>query len=80
MSSSHHEFPTRMPGWQASLLAAARARRMRPRARPELETMPIARGLGCLVRFILIMVVLFFALVSAVFLFGGSLLQIFLPY
>ena len=68
---------------QELLLAAARARRRRPETAPGTypEATPIARGPGgCLVRFVLLMVLLFLALFSGVFVFGSSLLRLFLPY
>ena len=35
---------------------------------------------GCLMRFMLLMVFLFLAMVSGMFLFGGSLLRLFVPF
>lgn len=73
----------RVTSLQELLLAAARARRRRPEALPDTypEAAPIARGPGgCLVRFVLLMVFLFLAMISGVFVFGSSVLRMFLPY
>ena len=70
----------RLPSWQEMLLAAARARRRPPAAAPDFEVVPAGRGPGgCFLRFVLLMVFLFFALVSGMFVFGSSLLRMFLP-
>ena len=69
----------RVTSWHELLRAAARTRRMPPEAVPGFEAAPAGRGLGgCLWRFVLIVVFLFLALVSGLFLFGGSLLQMLL--
>ena len=69
---------------QALLLAALQARR---RHRPEIFGAPLPGPLprtrgpgGCLVRFAVTMVFFFLALVSGVFLFGGSVMRLFLPF
>lgn len=71
----------RAPSWQEMLLAAARARRRFPEAAPDFKVAPARRGPGgCFLRFVLLMVFLFFALVSGMFVFGSSLLRMFLPF
>ncbi|WP_349282195.1 hypothetical protein [Polaromonas hydrogenivorans] len=71
----------RVPRWQEMLLAAARARRRPLDAARESEVTRARRGLGgWLVRFVLLMVFLFFAVVSGMFLFGSALLRMFLPF
>ena len=67
---------------QELLLAALQARR-RPRpARSESREAPprTTNPGGCLIRFVLLMVFLFLAMVSGMFLFGGSVLRLFLPF
>ncbi|MDB5868967.1 MAG: hypothetical protein JWP96_1299 [Polaromonas sp.] len=71
----------RLPSWQEMLLAAARGRRRPPAAAPDFEAAPAGRGPGgCFLRFVLLMVFLFFALVSGMFVFGSSLLRMFVPF
>jgi hypothetical protein len=66
--------------WQQLLRAAVRARHIRSRAAPR-RALAIGRGLGgCLIRSVLLMIFLFIALVTALFLFGGPLLRGFFPY
>ena len=67
---------------QELLLAALHARR---RPHPDIdvprEALPRTRSPGgCLMRFMLLMVFLFLAMVSGMFLFGGSLLRLFMPF
>jgi len=72
---------TRVPSWQEILLATARGRRRPLEAAPEMEVVPAGRGLGgCFMRFVLLMLFLFFALVSGTFVFGNALLRMFLPF
>jgi len=64
------------------LLAAARARRTAgppPRDLPEESPRPRAPG-GCLVRFLFLMVFLFLAMVGGMFVLGGSVLRLFVPF
>jgi len=67
---------------QELLLAALQARR---RPRPTIDEPPEALRRtrspgGCLMRFVLLMVFLFLAMVSGMFVFGGSLLRLFMPF
>lgn len=67
---------------QEILLAALQARRRSP---PTIdatrETLRRTRSPGgCLVRFVLVMVFLFLAMVSSMFVFGGSVLRLFMPF
>jgi hypothetical protein len=69
-------------GLQQLLLAALQARRRR---RPDIdesrEAPPRTRSPGgCLMRFVLLMVFLFLAMMSGMFVFGSSLLRLFMPY
>jgi hypothetical protein len=67
---------SRLAPWQKLILAALRARSMHAKTAAERERSRTGRGAGgCLVRFVLVIVVLFFALVSTVFLFGQTLLR-----
>jgi hypothetical protein len=62
--------------WQKMLRDAVLARYMARSAAPARERRPVGRGAGgCLMRLLLLVVFLFVALVSALFLFGGALLQ-----
>ena len=67
---------------QELLLAAFQARR---RPHPAIDELPKALPRtrspgGCLMRFVLLMVFLFLAMMSGMFVFGGSLLRLFLPF
>jgi hypothetical protein len=68
-----------MASWPELLrAAAARARPIPPRTRPEAEVEPAARGVGgCLLRLVLFMVFVFLALFGGLFVFGASVLQMF---
>lgn len=79
------EFPEarapRPTSLQELILAAARARSRSREAGPYPGAAPTGRGLGgCLGRFVLLVVFFFLALVSGLFLFGGSLLRLFFPF
>ena len=68
---------------QELLLAALHARR-RP-SHPAMDERPDALPRtrspgGCLMRFVLLMVFLFLAMVSGMFLFGSSLMRLFMPF
>lgn len=65
---------SRMPLWMKILRAAVRAREMRSAAPP--ETPRIGRGSGgCLTRLVLVLLVLFVVVATALFLVGRALLQ-----
>ncbi|MDB5883876.1 MAG: hypothetical protein JWR74_47 [Polaromonas sp.] len=72
-------------GWDEMIRAASSARR-RPVEPADLETpfdpgaMPGRRPGGCLTRILLMMVLLFLALASGVFVFGASVLQMFMRF
>ena len=69
---------TRMPTWQEMLRAAARRRPGRAEPLAESEAPRTEQSLGgCLLRLVLFGVFLFFALISGLFVFGVSLLQMF---
>jgi hypothetical protein len=66
---------SRMPPWQQILQAVIRARYMSTRGGRYRERPAIGRGAGgCLKRLLLGIVLLFIAVVSAVFVFGRALL------
>lgn len=68
---------------QELLLAALHARRRpsHPAMDERPDTLPHTRSPGgCLMRFMLLMVFVFLALMSGMFLFGGSLLRLFMPF
>jgi hypothetical protein len=70
-------------GWDDLLRAAARVRRTPSETVFGREAEPPAAGRrpgGCLLRFILIVVFLFLALMGGLSVLGGSLLRLFLPY
>lgn len=64
------------------LRAVTRARRVPPDAVSDRETVPPSklRLGGCLGRFVLIVVLLFFALTGGLFMLGGSLFRLFFPF
>lgn len=71
----------RLPSWTDLLGASARARHLPPAAELDADLGPIARRTGgCLGRLVLLMVFLVLALTSGLFVLGGSLLRMFLPY
>ena len=76
------EAPVRhLPSWTDLLGASARARRLPPAAERDADLVPVARRTGgCLGRLVLLMVFLVLALMSGLFVLGGSLLRMFLPY
>jgi hypothetical protein len=62
--------------WQNILRNAVLARYAARTAAPARERRPVGRGAGgCLMRMMLLVMFLFVALVGALFLFGGALLQ-----
>lgn len=68
--------PPPMALWQKLIGAAIRARYMPTRARPSVAGLPIARSAGgCLKRLLLLGLLVFFALLIALFLFGRALLN-----
>ena len=70
-----------LPSWTDLLGASARARRLPPTAERDADLVPVARRTGsCLGRLVLLMVFLVLALMSGLFVLGGSLLRMFLPY
>ena len=71
----------RGPTLDEILREAARPRRIPPEAPPAPDFAPVVRGIGgCLVRAVLLGLFLLLALVVGLFVFGGALLQMFVPY
>ena len=71
-----------LPSWTDLLGASARTRRMPPLVAHDTDDLvPVARRTGgCLGRLVLLMVFLVLALMSGMFVLGGSVLRMFLPY
>jgi hypothetical protein len=68
----------RVTTWQDLLRAAARARALPRETTPGFDPAPRRRGMGgCLMRFVLLMVLMFILITTAPFLFGRALLQMF---
>ena len=84
ISPRDEDRPVRAPSWREVFRAAARARSRRTEMPPDpdySDAAPAGRSMsGCLGRFVLLMVFLFLAFVSGVFLFGSSLMRVFLPF
>lgn len=74
------ERAARVTGWEELRRAAASARRRLPADAEAGFKAPGRRPGGCLLRFMLIVVFLFFMLASGLFVFGASLVQMFLRH
>ncbi|MDB5845978.1 MAG: hypothetical protein JWP79_3288 [Polaromonas sp.] len=81
-SAPREERGAPVTGLQELLLAALQARRRRrPDTHESREAPPRTRSPGgCLMRFVLLMVFLFLVMMSGMFVFGNSLLRLFMPY